>query len=306
MIESEFSIVTFDDIPLLTEYLRKANYQESNHNIINMFMWQTMFPLFKYVTDDYVLLLGKHGDLLFLYMPLCEPQTIKHALLDGQRLFKQAKIPFVLSTFTRKMKSIALEIFPMMHACTARDGYDYVYDREKIVTLSGKKHQKRRNLLNRFVREYQGRAQLVPIQSFLKETIEFFEHSYENSDNDYLIHERTGILHVLTHLELFDTQGAALLIDQEVKGFLVTSFLTQDMVQINIEKADKTIPGIFQYMESEYFKLFYPDVKYINKEDDMGHLNLRKAKMASKPVKLIAKYRLCEEGHDACKGQCSE
>jgi hypothetical protein len=38
----------------------------------------------------------------------------------------------------------------------------------------------------------------------------------------------------------------------------------------------------------------------------MGHLNLRKAKMASKPIKLIAKYRLCEEGHDACKSQCSE
>ena len=306
MIEAEFSIVTFDDIPLLTEYLNKANYQESNHNIINMFMWQTMFPLFKYVTDDYVLLLGKHEDLLFLYMPLCEPQMIKEALLDGQRLFKQANIPFVLSTFTRKMKSVALEIFPNMHATTARDGYDYVYDREKIVTLSGKKHQKRRNLLNKFAREYQGRAQLVPIQSFLKETIDFFEQTYEHSDDDYLIHERTGILHILTHLELFDSQGAALLIDQKVKGFLVTSCLTYDMVQINIEKADKAIPGIFQYMESEYFKLFYPDVKYINKEDDMGYLNLRRAKMASKPVKLIAKYRLCEEGHDACKSQCSE
>ncbi len=305
MIESDFSVVTFDDIPLLTHYLNRAKYQESNHNIINMFMWQTMFPLFKFVSDDYILLLGKHKELLFLYMPLCELQHVEKALLDGQGLFKQANLPFVLSTFTRKMKSKTLNLFPHMHVCTARDGYDYVYDREKIVTLSGKKHQKRRNLLNKFIKEYQNRVQIVPIYSVIKEAITFFQASYEETNDDYLIHERTGIVHILTHLDLFDCQGAALLIDRQVKGFLITSLLDQDMVQINIEKADKAIPGIFQYMESEYFKLFYPDVKYINKEDDMGYLNLRKAKMASKPVKLIAKYRLCDEVSDACKSQCS-
>ncbi len=306
MIQPSFSLVTFDDIPLLKKYIQTCQYQESNHNLINIFTWQTLFPVYKYINEHYVLLISKHKDLIFLYMPLCKPEYVDQALLEGRKLFKQAQIPFVMSTYTQAMKDHALTLFPTMHVCTARDSDDYVYEKEKLITLSGKKHQKRRNLYNKFLREYEGRVQLVAIHSRILEVCQFFMEHAEEVEDEYLHHERTGILHVLTHLDVFDHQGAALLIDQVVKGFIITSTIDEQMVQVNIEKADKSIPGIYQYMESEYFKMFYPDVQYINKEDDMGRPNLRKAKLANKPIKMITKYRLCEEVCDACKSESDQ
>ena len=304
MNDSSFSLVTTEDIDLITHYLKKAKYQESNHNIINMFLWQDMFPLFKFVDKNFMLIMSKHNDTHFLFMPLCDKEFVKEGLLKGQELFQQMNLDFVLSVTTKEVKDTALQLFDNLQVCTARDGYDYVYTRESIVTLSGKKLQKRRNLLNKFKKEYEDRVFLAPIHTVVPEVLQFFSDYLEETDDDYLIHERNGIVNLLGHIEIFDYQGAALFVDNQVKGFIITSLVDDTMVQINIEKADKTIPGIYQYLESEYFKMFYNEIQYINKEDDMGRLNLRKAKLASKPIKLIKKYRLCQGVCDDNQSQC--
>ena len=293
-LNESLQLVTLADIEILTHYLKQANYLESNHNIINMYIWQDMFPLYRYIDADYALIMSKHKETHFLFMPLCQPQHIEKALLKGKELFKSMKLDFVISAATSEFKDLATQMFDNFHVSNARDGYDYVYTRESVVTLAGKKLQKRRNLYNKFVREYQGRVMMTPIHSVIPLVIEFMELLNEDIDDEYQIYERNGIINLLGHLESFDYNGAALLIDGEIKGFLITSLLGETMVQINIEKADKNIPGIYQYMESEYFKMFYPDIQYINKEDDMGKDNLRHAKLASKPIFLIEKYRLCE------------
>lgn len=297
--DDSLQLLSLSDIEVLTHYLKKANYLESNHNLMNMFIWQDMFPIYRYIDKDYVLLMSKHKETHFCLMPLCEPVHVHKALLKGKELFENMRLDFVISAATSEFKDLALSYFDNFKVSTARDGYDYVYSRDSIVSLSGKKLQKRRNLYNRFVREYEGRTSLAPLHSVISLVLSYMEALNEEIDDEYQVHERNGIINLLGHLELFDYQGAALFIDDEIKGFIITSLLDDTMVQINIEKADKTIPGIYQYLESEYFKMFYPDILYINKEDDMGKDNLRQAKMASKPLFLIEKYRLCEgDCHD--------
>lgn len=304
MSDSSFSLVTFEDIDLITHYLKKAKYQESNHNIINMFLWQDLFPLFKHVNENYILIMSKHNNVHFLFMPLCDKEYIKEGLLKGQELFQQMGLDFVLSALTKEVKDIAWLLFDNAEVCTARNGYDYIYTRDSIVTLSGKKLQKRRNLLNKFKKEYEDRAYLAPIHTVVREILVFLGELAEDVDDEYLIHERNGIVNILGQIDLFDYQGAALFIDNKVKGFIITSLIDETMVQVNVEKADKNIPGIFQYLESEYFKMFYPEIQYINKEDDMGRLNLRKAKLANKPITLIKKYRLCKGVCDDNQSEC--
>ncbi len=294
MSNSSFSLVTYEDIDAISHFLKKTKYHESNHNIINMFLWQDMFPLFKFESKHYMLLMSKHKEVHFLFMPLCEEKYIEDGLLKGQELFHKMGLDFVLSATTSKVRDIACNLFEGLNVSTARDGYDYIYDRDSVVTLSGKKLQKRRNLLNKFKNQYEDIAHLAPIHSVVREVVDFFNGQVDEDDDEYLIHERNGIFNLLGHIDFFDYQGAALLINNQVKGFIITSLVDETMVQINVEKADKNIPGIFQYLESEYFKMFYPDIQYINKEDDMGRVNLRKAKLASKPIKLIKKYRLCQ------------
>ena len=67
-LNSEFEAVTEADIPLLERFLEIAQIEESNHNLVNLFLWQTQYPVWQYHTEDYLLLLGIHKGKLFTYM----------------------------------------------------------------------------------------------------------------------------------------------------------------------------------------------------------------------------------------------
>ena len=46
-IQRDFDPVTVDDYPLIQRYLSLAQYEESNHNLVNMILWIDSYPLFK-------------------------------------------------------------------------------------------------------------------------------------------------------------------------------------------------------------------------------------------------------------------
>ena len=108
----DFVPVTIDDASLLCDYLRKANYEESNHNVINLFQWMDYYPLWKVVTQDYLLLLGVHKSKFFSYMPLCEPQYFDQAIAQTKAIFDRHGIPFELSCFTEYEKNRVLSLYP--------------------------------------------------------------------------------------------------------------------------------------------------------------------------------------------------
>ncbi len=300
----EFKPVTEADIAEINQFLKISQYEESNHNIVNLFMWRSWFPIWKHVTDHYCLLLGIHQGTLFLYMPLCQSEYFDEAIVASKQLFQKTSVPYVLSCYTEEGKNRVLERFPEFCFCESRDSFDYVYSREKLITLSGKKLQKRRNHLNAFYKLYSQRYQFVEIKDYINESLDFLENWKNGSEDEYLSHERLGTQYILQNWDLFNASGGCILIDNQVHGFIIGSSLSDRMIQINIEKADESIRGIYQTLEREFLLRYYPTIEWVNREDDMGFENLRQAKLASQPAWLIAKYRLCEEVKHDCKSQC--
>ena len=101
-IQRDFDPVTVDDYPLIQRYLALAQYEESNHNLVNMILWIDSYPLFKCQHDNWLLLLGVHEGTLFIYMPLCHPEYFKEAILAAKAIFERYHLPFVLSCFTKE------------------------------------------------------------------------------------------------------------------------------------------------------------------------------------------------------------
>lgn len=297
-LEADFKPVTLSDLPVIQKYLEKSHYEESNHNLINMIQWVDWYPLFQYRTENYLLLLGIHQGQMFLYMPLCEEAYFEEALRKAKSIFKRYHCPFVLSCFTKEMMDKVVEIYPEYCGCHEEAADDYVYEVEALKTFAGKKLQKKRNHLNAFYKEYEGRWSYESMtQENALECIEFLNEWAKGSDLP-LYYDVTGTRRVLEHFGKLDGKGGIIRIDGKIRAFAIGSVLSERMCQENIEKADESIRGLYQAIVREFLVHEFPDFKYVNREDDMGMDNLRQAKKAYNPSFMIEKYRLCRAGEE--------
>ncbi len=295
--ELDFEPVSEEDCTLILRYLHLSGIEESNHNIVNLFQWRRQYPLWKLVTDEYLLLLGIHKGVLFMYMPLCAPEFFSDAILKGKEIFKQSKVPFELSCYTKEGVAKVLEILPDTQFVKERDAFDYVYEAEKLRTYSGKKLQKRRNHINAFMKEYEGRFTYEEIDGAnLEEVKTFLTHWKENENQDeYFKFEKQGAMDILACYGLLPWQGGVIRIDKKICAFVIGSMTSERMVQINIEKADDSYRGLYQVVEKEFLNRHFLGATLVNREDDMGNEFLRAAKMALAPIYFIEKYRLREQ-----------
>ena len=78
------------------------------------------------------------------------------------------------------------------------------------------------------------------------------------------------------------------------------SRLSADTFDIHFEKALEEVDGAYPAINqgfASYLREKYPDLKYLDREDDMGLAGLRKAKLSYNPHHLVTKFwaRLWEE-----------
>lgn len=293
--DPDFIPVSTEDAQLICDYLRKANYEESNHNLINFFQWMDYYPLWKYVTENYMLLLGVHKGKLFTYMPLCESQYFEEAIRMAKAIFDQHSIPFELSCFTEHEKDRVLAMYPNMEAVMERDGSDYLYDAQKLRTLSGKALQKRRNHYNAFIRDSLPYASTEPISAANLEEVKTFLRSWRTDGTDeYFQYEKEGTFRILDLHDQLPYLSVVMRLHGEIKAFVIASQCTPRMIQINIEKADPTIRGLYQAVEIALLNQIDPSITLVNRENDMGLETLRQAKKALDPLMMIDKYRIKE------------
>ena len=92
------------------------------------------------------------------------------------------------------------------------------------------------------------------------------------------MHARSGVL------------GRNLCLDGEVIAFTLGCQASDDMYVVQIEKADHTIDGAYQMINQQFVKRNCLDVKYVNREEDLGLEGLRKAKQSYRPVMMGVKY----------------
>ncbi|MBR3693392.1 MAG: DUF2156 domain-containing protein [Erysipelotrichales bacterium] len=290
-----FKRLTIQDYPLVQKYYEMADLQESNHNIINLFMWNKIYPVWFREGDGWLILVGYHKGEWFLYMPLCSCGCVIEAIRTGEELFASKGLPYVLSCYTREVMEKVLAIDPSFHVEAIRAGYDYIYEFEKLATFSGKKLQKKRNHINSFMNEYAGRYEYKRMGlEDIEDCLKFLEEWKECEEDTFLQQECQGASFVLKHFQELPYIGAVVRIDGVVKGFTIGSRLNHDTVQINVEKADKEIRGLYPFLTREYLVREWSDqgIKWVDREDDMGKENIRKAKESLQPAYLVEKYRI--------------
>ena len=95
---------------------------------------------------------------------------------------------------------------------------------------------------------------------------------------------------VFLNIDRLGFLAGAILIDGKIQALSVGGYLGTKTITVHVEKANVQFRGLYQAINNEFCKHIASHVKCINREEDMGIPNLRKAKLSYKPCKLIEKY----------------
>ena len=188
-----------------------------------------------------------------------------------------------------------------------RDSFDYIYDIDDLADLKGRKFQKKHNHLNRF-REQNPGYRLEPItEENLPEVEALVNRWYElrlqeNPHGDYHM-ERAALKKALEQREALGLEGLLLRTGDGVVAMTMGSRLREDTFDIHFEKALDVADGAYAAINNgfaAYLREKYPEVRYLNREDDLGLEGLRKAKLSYCPHHMVEKSwaHLLEEGYD--------
>ena len=170
-----------------------------------------------------------------------------------------------------------------------RDNFDYLYLREELAALSGKRFHKKKNLVNAFMNAYPDHEQRPLDLRLIHDAQAVLERWREGKgeDGDYFATKEA-----LEHFSVFNLQGAIYYIGGKPAAFcLGESVANGSMFTIHFEKALEQYKGIYQYMNQAFAASLSPAFTYINREQDLGSEGLRQAKMTYRPVGYIKKYR---------------
>ena len=107
-----------------------------------------------------------------------------------------------------------------------------------------------------------------------------------------LLHEDRAIYEAISHFKELGFRGGAISIDSKVEAFALGEPLNPDTAVIHIEKANPDIPGLYAAINQLFCAEEWSGVKYINREQDLGLENLRKAKESYYPDHMVEKYTL--------------
>ena len=273
--------------------LMSKNSKACEDCLLGMYVWK----------DRYGLALYKASDCSFVYSSVFDtfmvpvPNMTESAL----EMMKSISEKPVLARVTEKNKEYLEANFEGMFEYSEDTGsYDYIYDIESLVTLKGKKLAKKRNHINGFINTYDewhteeiSFKNLLGCRDFLKKWYKDKIEKEDESGIDSLMAEKNSLFNVLENYDGIMADGMALFVGEEIAAVTIGQRISQHTYDVVFEKAFDSIKGAYNIINREFAAFImkkYPNVKYINRENDLDLEGLRRSKRSYRPVEILKKY----------------
>lgn len=233
----------------------------------------------------------------------------KHVLEAVIHDARERGIPCRISSMTKQEVAELEQWFPGRFLFrTDRDGFDYVYAIDDLADLKGRKFQKKRNHANRFHSEHPHCTYTPMTPENLPRAQEMVQTWYaqrllEDPHGEYLL-EQVAIDRAFRNFDALGMEGLMLEENGRVLAMTMGSRLSRNTYDVHFEKAAEDAEGAYAVINQEFARRLrqkYPELDFLNREDDMGLEGLRKAKLSYQPHHLEEKYYACltEDLHGA-------
>lgn len=298
--------ISVDNREILEKYLNGYEYKTSGLSFSAQYMWRDINKFSWDMVGDYMCISGishlelEDGiELPFMFPPLTstgeyDKDSLRETIYRSKEYFEKKGQPFSLRLVPFHLVEIIKEAVPEMHFIDDRPNYDYIYLTQELIDLKGKAFHGKKNHLNFFKKTYE--YEYVELTSDMADDAMRFIADF-NRRKEVPVHEmemlkmeEQAMEDVFQNIEKVGYSAGAILIDNNIQAIAIGGQLGKKTITEHVEKANVEFRGLYQAINNEFCKNVAAKAKYINREEDMGIPNLRKAKLSYKPVKLLEKY----------------
>ncbi|SFU45928.1 DUF2156 domain-containing protein [Butyrivibrio sp. M55] len=301
----DFHKPTFEEAAKLSEIYALRDNKTCDSTVLDTYIWKELYNTEVYIEDEAALILMRDDKGYFAAMPYCRSEELPRYFEMLRNYFnEELKTPLRIDLADED----ALNVLDFMNnpEFTVEEEFDlkdYLYDAEELRSLAGKKFQKKRNLVNKFMKEYDGRWEYKTmccvdeyfLEEFMKKWVDI-RLSEGAESRETLISEKDGLIDILRNCDKVTFRIGGVFIDEVLEAFSIGSYNSREkMAVISVEKGNPEIPGIYQMINQQFLLNAFEDAELVNREDDMGLEGLRQAKESYNPVGFARKYRVCEK-----------
>lgn len=283
-------------------YMKLYGESSCQHSFLTIYCMYEKYGDEICIEDEFLFVQRKHigGDKFQCFLAPMGQGDLKQAYqkIIDQAHSKHKKVSFM--TLTEKHKKFVEENFPGKFAIYERKDYaEYLYRTYKLAHFSGKKLKDKRREVKVFLKEYEGRISVNEItrddiSSIWKFEQYWMDNCAEAHDKYALERESRMIYSQLNQFEELGLLGIVVRIEGRVCGFRYGIPLNEHCIDAIVEKGDRSIPHIYQYLKNEAAKQCEEHYEWMNFEEDVGDYGLRKSKLSYDPDLILRKYYLEE------------
>ena len=288
----EFKKPALEDREAITAYYQQANSRSCEDTFANIYLWNRLYPVEYAVTDGMMVLKSDMEDFYFRF-PKGDLKHLKVVLEKMMKYAEERNVSFKMGVVTPRQFELLEELFPGKFQIEYfRQDADYIYEREKLANLSGKKYHGKKNHVNKFRKTYPD-WQYEPItDENVEECFQMALTWRSRNGCDEEVEKRTEMCVTLNSLRLMKElhlRGGCLRAGGKVVAFSIGEPLSQDTFVVHIEKALTEYDGVYPMMNQQFVQRETEGFLYINREEDTGDEGLRQAKLSYHPAFLTEK-----------------
>lgn len=291
----EFKKVELKDKEWVKPLLKAADLSGSHQNFTNIFSWSEVYHYQLAKVNEYLVLKGRLKGTSYYFYP-AGTGDVQPVLEEMRRDAQENNHEFIVLGISPEQMATLKELYPEHFEYEEmRDSFDYVYLAEKLATLAGRKLQAKRNHINRFVANNTWEFEVITRDNIAECWEMNLEWCRKNDcgDDEQLKAEYCAVKKDFDYFSDLELEGGLIRVEGKIVAFTMGERLNSDTYVVHVEKAFGEIQGAYQIVNREFVKWIretYPDIVYVNREEDMGYEGLRKAKSSYYPDKMEEKF----------------
>lgn len=284
-----FKKIEFSDIPVLKAYFNAYPARQCDRALGSTVMWRDYFSNKYAVHDGTLILSSAFNDSECFSHPIGKnPDSAFKALED---YCDENGTELVFMGVNKAELPALLKRYPESIAEADRDWFDYLYEKDAILNLTGRKYATPRNHINKFKKHYANWSFSEIKEDDIPELVEFTKNFTFNAEKDESAKlELEMCIEVLENYEAYGMLGGVLRVDGKVIAYSIGE-ITGDTLFCHVEKADISYHGAYQMLTNQFLRKYADndEVKFVNREEDCGDEGLRRSKLSYNPVELLVK-----------------